>query len=218
MPSPADSDDNRSFLLAVPAAPVEAPRPAASSKLEAQTVWRAAQLGQDLAAALARVAQGDRAALELLYAASSVKLYGIVQRILRRQDLADAVLEDVYVRVWQRAGDFDGTGGSPGAWLATLARNLALDDIRRTASRSPEDLPSSFRQPGTTGSAPQGEELRRLSACLNELPSEGREIVLLAYHYGLTREQISKRVGRPAARIKSSLRLSLAQLKECLGQ
>src|SRR5215468_3227717 len=59
---------------------------------------------QDLAAALVRVAQGDRAALELLYGASSVKLYGIVQRILGRQDWADAVLEDVYVRVWQHAG------------------------------------------------------------------------------------------------------------------
>jgi RNA polymerase sigma-70 factor, ECF subfamily len=218
MPSPADSDENRS-LLAVPAAPIEAPRPPASQrKLDAQAVSRLAQVGQDLAAALARVAQGDRTALALLYGASSVKLYGIVQRILRRQDLADAVLEDVYVRVWQRAGEFDGAGSSPVAWLATLARNLALDDIRRRASGSPKDLPSSFRQPGPAGSAPQSEELRRLSACLNALPSEGREIVLLAYHYGLTREQISERVGRPAARIKSSLRQSLAQLKECLGQ
>jgi RNA polymerase sigma-70 factor, ECF subfamily len=140
---------------------------------------------------------------------------------LRRQDLADAVLEDVYVRVWQRAGDFDGTGGSPGAWpgawLATLARNLALDDIRGRASGSLADLPGSFRQSGAAGSASQSEALRRLSACLNALPSEGREIVLLAYRYGLTREQISERVGRPAARIKSSLRQSLAQLKDCLG-
>jgi RNA polymerase sigma-70 factor, ECF subfamily len=229
MPSPAASDDTRGLLAAPaapierPAAPIEAPRPTASQrKLEAQTVSRVAHqgpdlVGQDLAAALARVAQGDRAALALLYGASSVKLYGIVQRILRRQDLADAVLEDVYVRVWQRAGDFDGTGGSPGAWLATLARNLALDDIRGRASGSLADLPGSFRQPGAVGSASQSEALRRLSACLNALPSEGREIVLLAYHYGLTREQISESVGRPAARIKSSLRQSLAQLKDCLG-
>jgi RNA polymerase sigma-70 factor (ECF subfamily) len=82
-----------------------------------------------------------------------VKLYGIVQRILGRQDLADAVLEDVYVRVWQRAGDFDEASGSPDAWLARLARNSALDDIKRAASGSPKDLPSSPREPGAVGSA-----------------------------------------------------------------
>ena len=64
----------------------------------------------------------------------------------------------------------------------------------------------------------QSEELRRLSTCRNGLPSEGREIVLLAYHYGLTREQIARRVNRPVATVKGSLRRSLKQLKECLGQ
>jgi RNA polymerase sigma-70 factor (ECF subfamily) len=181
-----------------------------------QIVSGTAHLRQDLAATLARVARGERAALELLYGASSVKLYGIVQRILGRQDWADAVLEDVYVRVWERAGDFDGASGAPDARLASLARNSALDDTRRTGS--PQDLPGSFREPGAVGSARQSEELRRLSACLNGLPSEGREIVLLAYHYGLTREQIARGVNRPVATVKSLLRRSLEQLKECLGQ
>jgi RNA polymerase sigma-70 factor (ECF subfamily) len=234
MPSPADSDDTRGPLLAVPGAPIAAPRRDSGQTVSSQTVSSRTVSGQtvsgqtvsgivplrqDLAAALARVARGDRVALEHLYGASSVKLYGIVQRILGRQDWADAVLEDVYVRVWERAGDFDGAGGSPpDAWLAGLARNLALDDIRRTGTGSPQDLPRVVQEPGAVGSARQSEELRRLSVCLNGLPSEGREIVLLAYHYGLTREQIAKRVNRPVATVKSSLRRSLAQLKECLGQ
>ena len=219
MPSPADCDDTRCALLAGPDAATEAPRrTACQHKLEGATVSRMPQLRQDLAAALARVARGDRAALELLYGASSVKLYGIAQRILGRQDWADAVLEDVYVRVWKRAGDFDGASGAPDAWLATLARNSALDDSRRSASGPPRDLAGALREPGAAGSARQSKELRRLSACLNALPSEGREVVLLAYNYGLTREQISKRVARPVATVKSSLRRSLAQLKECLGR
>ena len=219
MPSPADSDDNRRAHVRAPGAPIEVPRRTARrQKVAAQIVSRMPQPRQDLAAALARVARGDRAALEHLYGASSVKLYGIVQRILGRQDWADAVLEDVYVRVWERAGNFDGASGSPDAWLATIARNSALDDTRRTALGLPQDLPGSLREPGTVDSARQSEELRRLSACLNALPSEGRDIVLLAYHYGLTREQISRRVDRPVATVKSSLRQSLAQLKECLGQ
>ena len=239
MPSPTDSDDNRRALPRAPGAPIEAARRMAHrGKVAAQIVSRQTVSGQtvsgqtvsgqtvsgtpqprqDLAAALVRVAQGDRAALELLYGASSVKLYGIVQRILGRQDWADAVLEDVYVRVWERAGNFDEASGSPDVWLAMLARNSALDDTRRTALGLSLDLPSSLQEAGTVGSARQSEELQRLSACLNALPSEGREIVLLAYHYGLTREQISRRVDRPVATVKSSLRQSLAQLKECLGQ
>ena len=218
MPSPTDSDDKRRAHLRAPGAPIEVPRRAAHRRKAARIVSRVLQPRQDLAAALARVARGDRAALEHLYGASSVKLYGIVQRILGRQDWADAVLEDVYVRVWERAGNFDEASGSPDAWLATIARNSALDDTRRTALGLPQDLPGSLREPGTVGSARQSEELRRLSACLNALPSEGREIVLLAYHYGLTREQISRRVDRPVATVRSSLRRSLAQLKECLGQ
>src|SRR5262249_32018867 len=244
MPSPADRYDRRCLLLFVPGAPSEAARPIAcqpslqaqsvsaqsvsAQSVSAQSVSRisVSQIGvsrmvhsrQDLAAALVRVAQGDRAALELLYGASSVKLYGIVQRMLGRQDWADAVLEDVYVRVWQRAGDFDGARVSPDAWLARLARNLALDDIRRTATGSPQELPSWYEEAGAAESARQSEELQRLSACLNALPSEGRKFVLLAYHYGLTREEIAKRVDRPVAMVRSSLRRSLAQLKECLGQ
>ena len=218
MPSPTDSDDKRRAHLRAPGAPIEVPRRAAHRRKAARIVSRVLQPRQDLAAALARVARGDRAALEHLYGASSVKLYGIVQRILGRQDWADAVLEDVYVRVWERAGNFDEASGSPDVWLAMLARNSALDDTRRTALGLPQDLPGSLREPGTVGSARQSEELRRLSACLNALASEGREIVLLAYHYGLTREQISRRVDRPVATVKSSLRQSLAQLKECLGQ
>jgi len=217
MPSPADSDDKSRSLLAMPGVAV-AGAPIAASQAVFQAVLRMAHLKLDLVAALERVARGDRSALELLYGASSVKLYGIVQRILGRQDWADAVLEDVYVRVWQRAGDFDGANGSPDAWLATLARNLALDDIRRMPAASPEDLPSTPRPSGPAGTERQSEELRRLSGCLDALPWEGREIVLLAYHYGLTREQISRRVDRPVAMVKSSLRRSLAQLKECLGR
>ena len=80
-----------------------------------------AQSKEDLVAALERVALGDRAAFERLYGATSLKLYGILARILGRRDLADEVLQDVYVRVWQRAGDFDPANGSPITWLATIA-------------------------------------------------------------------------------------------------
>ncbi len=179
------------------------------------------QSRQDLIEALERTAHGDVAAFKTVYAATSLKLYGIVVRILGRSDLADEVLQEVYVRVWQRAGDFDPAASSPITWLATIARNRALDEARRTTMRSLDDAPELLEIPSDdnpAASLERSEELRRLQACLEGLEAERKEIVLLAYFHGLTREEIARRLGRPVATVKTWLRRSLAQLRDCLGR
>jgi RNA polymerase sigma-70 factor (ECF subfamily) len=176
---------------------------------------------QDLIEALEHTARGDKAAFKIVYTATSLKLYGIVVRILGRRDLADEVLQEVYVRVWQRAGEYDPASSSPITWLATIARNRALDEVKRKTMRSLEDCPEVLEVPsGDDPSADleRSEERRRLHACLDGLEPEKRDLVRLAYYYGLTRDEISSRIGRPAATVKTWLRRSLAQLKECLGQ
>jgi RNA polymerase sigma-70 factor (ECF subfamily) len=176
---------------------------------------------QDLVAALQHTAQGDTAAFEVVYKATSVKLYGIVVRILGRCELAEEVLQEVYVRVWQRAGDFDPTRSSPITWLATIARNRALDEARRGTTRSLEDFPELLQLPSEddpSASAEAKEQLRRLHACLDGLEPEKKEIVLLVYYHGMTREEIATRFKRPIATVKTWLRRSLAQLKDCLGR
>ena len=176
---------------------------------------------QDLVAALQLTARGDRAAFELVYNATSLKLYGIVVRILGRRDVADEVLQEVYVRVWQRAGEFDPASSSPITWLATIARNLALDEARRKTARSLDDFPEILQLPSgddPAASHEENEELRRLYACLEGLEPERKELVLLVYYYGMTREEISNRFGRPVATVKTWLRRSLAQLRDCLGR
>jgi RNA polymerase sigma-70 factor, ECF subfamily len=140
---------------------------------------------------------------------------------LGRSDLAQEVLQEVYVRVWQRAGDFDRTAGSPITWLAAIARNRALDEARRGTMRSLEDDPELLQVPGEDDPAAnyeRTEELRRLYACLDGLEAERKEIVLLAYYHGLTREEIARRLARPTATVKTWLRRTLAQLKDCLGR
>lgn len=233
MPSPENNDDDQCSLVAVPDARVELPAFVAGKRLEplaeaAVVPWRAWRetrgmptSRQDLAAALERVARGDRSAFELVYQATSLKLYGIVVRIVGRRDLADEILQDLYVRVWQRAGNFDPASGSPITWLAAIARNLALDEAKRKTAASIEDFPEILQRPsGDDPSANQerNEEVRRLYACLDGLGRERKEVVLLAYHYGMTREEISSRFGRPVATVKTWLRRSLAQLRDCLGQ
>jgi RNA polymerase sigma-70 factor, ECF subfamily len=175
---------------------------------------------EDLAQVLSRVAQGDKAAFEALYTATCVKLYGVVVRILGRRDLAQDVLQDVYVRVWQRAGEFDPTLGSPITWMVAIARNRALDEAKRKTMRSLEDMPELLELPDADdplASLEISEQRRRLQACLERLEPQRKQILALAYQYGLTREEIARRVNRPAATVKTWLRRSLAQLKDCLG-
>jgi len=190
-----------------------------------QRVWRELYSmpasKDDLVDALAGVARGDKAAFEMLYAATSLKLYGVVVRILGQRALADEVLQEVYVRVWQRAGEFDPATSSPITWLSTIARNRALDEAKRKTMRSFEDHPEVLELPSDDDpldNHERNEERRRLMACLDALEPEKKEIVLLAYYFGMTRDEIADRIGRPAATVKTWLRRTLAQLKSCLDR
>ena len=174
-----------------------------------------------LVEAMARLAAGDRAAFELVYGATSAKLYGIIIRIVGRRDVADDVLQEVYVRVWQFAARFDSASASPITWLATIARNRALDEVKRKVLRSFDDCPEVFQHPN--GDDPladyeQDEATRRVMACLDLLGPEKKDVLMQVYFYGMTREEIARRTGRPVSTVKTWLRRSLAELKAHLGE
>ena len=176
---------------------------------------------QGLIELLQRVAVKDKTAFSALYEATSAKLYGIVLRILVRRDLADEVLQEVYVKIWERAGDFDPGRASPITWMATIARNRALDEARKAKPVSLEDMPAGF---DVVSDAPlaldvllETEAGRRLSDCLQRLEPEKRDVVVQAYLNGMSREDLGKRFNRPVPTIKTWLHRSLAQLKDCLG-
>jgi RNA polymerase sigma-70 factor, ECF subfamily len=175
----------------------------------------------EVAEALKETGLGDRAAFAKVYTMTATKLYGIVVRILGRRDLAEDVLQEVYLRVWQHAGEFDPVAGSPITWLATIARNRALDEGKRKTMRSLEDFPGVLELASSDDPLAElelNEEHSRLLTCLDELEPEKRHLILLAYYYGVTREEIARHTGRPVATVKTWLRRSLAQLRERLEQ
>jgi RNA polymerase sigma-70 factor, ECF subfamily len=178
--------------------------------------------GTSLALLLQRVAGQDRRAFASLYAASSSKLYGIILRILKRGDVADDILQDVYVRIWERAVDFDSRKGPAIAWMIAIARNRAFDEHRRTAvglvaaDADVANVVSEDKDP--LAAAEHNDNLRRLAECLNKLDKNRRDIVLLAYRDGYSRQELSQRLARPIGTIKTWLHHSLMQLKACLGQ
>ncbi len=177
---------------------------------------------RDLVDLLDRVAGHDREAFEDLYRATSAKLYRVLVGILMRRSLADEALQDVYARIWERAGAFDPARGSPIAWMAAIARNLALDEVRRAKTAPVAALPEGFDIASEAASAldalESNDRLKALIACLDRLDDEKREAVLLAYYRGCSREALSRRFGRPVPTIKTWLHRSLLQLRLCLSQ
>ncbi len=182
---------------------------------------RVAEGGEDLAALLSRIAARDVAAFAALYRRTSGKLFGIVSRILSTRDVASEVLQEAYVRIWERAGDFDPARGSPLAWMATIARNRALDEVRRVRPTSLEDMPEGFEPAAEMvdplGSRDRSEALSALLACLDKLDGDRRALVMLAYYRGASREALAARFGQPVSTIKTRLHRSLAQLRDCLA-
>ena len=107
-----------------------------------------------IAAALARVPRGDRAALQTVYRLTSAKLFGVTLRILGERGAAEDVLQEVYMTVWRRAADFDAGRASPMTWLIAIARNRAIDRLRadkRTRNLDPIDAAAEIADDGRCG-------------------------------------------------------------------
>lgn len=180
-------------------------------------------LRSQLAAALARVAAGDRAALRLIYTDTSAKLFGVCLRILRDRGEAEDVLQDVYLTVWRRAATFDPTRASPITWLVAIARNRCIDRLRsgaamRRAAPIEEAREISDPNPGAAELMEAAEQHRRLEDCLGQLEGRQSAAIRSAFLDGATYEELASRAGMPLSTMKSMIRRSLMKLRACLEQ
>ena len=175
----------------------------------------------NLALVLRRVAEGDRGAFSELYHATSLKLFGIIFRILRRREPAEEILQEVYCKIWEHAGSFDASRASPITWMAAIARNRALDEVRKREPAFVTDDSGVFEviDPGKLPSEQLelSEELRRLETCFEGLDKERREAIKLAYLDGFSRQELADQFHQPVGTIKTWLHRGLKQLKDCLG-
>ena len=170
---------------------------------------------------IAAVAKGDEAAFERFYAATRAKLFGVVLRILRRADIADEVIQETYLKIWHNAATVDPKLATPMTWMVPIARNRALNVVRKKGEASIEDEPAAMEAAGEEADPlarrEMTEELKRLLACLGRLEEDRRRMVLLAYYSGWSRDQLAAKFDAPANTIKTWLRRSLLEIRECLG-
>ena len=174
-----------------------------------------------LSDALERAGRGEKPALESVYRATSAKLFGICLRILKDRQEAEDVLQSVYVSVWQRAGRFDPARASPITWLATLARNRAIDRLRslkRTAGFDPIDAAADIAddRPDALADLESRQEVDRLAGCIGELDDRTAAAIRTAFFGGLTYSELAGNADVPLGTMKSWIRRGLMKLKDCL--
>lgn len=175
----------------------------------------------DYEATLVACARGEIAELRELYDRDAAWLMGVAMRIVRRRELAEEVLHDAFVQIWQKAHTFDPKLGSGRGWIFSIVRNRALTTLRHqnreiaTGDSSLEDVADPAADPlvDLTRSS-EGQALHR---CLQALDEQRRTCILLAYMEGLTQQQIADRLRAPLGTVKAWIRRGLIALKECLG-
>jgi RNA polymerase sigma-70 factor, ECF subfamily len=169
---------------------------------------------------LSRCSLRDERALTELYELVSSQLFGVLLRILKRRALAEEALQDVMVRVWQRADQYVAYKGRAMAWLCSIARYRAIDLLRAQREHtSIDDAPAAALADTNDDftDATTSQRLRNaLGDCMGRLNQEQQRCIALAYVDGYSQDQIATAIGSPLGTVKSWLRRGLASLKRCL--
>ena len=180
----------------------------------------------NLSVLMSRIALGDRVALKALYDAVAGKLLAVALRVLRNREMAEDVLQEVFINLWNQAARHNAEHVQPLAWLCVMTRNRAIDMLRKNRPEVSlhwrdadgeehfHDAPDERETP--LESLLSCESGTHLHACLNTLEGEPKQALLLAYFEGLTHSELSARLQRPLGTIKAWVRRSLQRLKTCL--
>lgn len=163
-------------------------------------------------------ARGERAALRRIYDATSAKLLGVAVRITRSRAEAEDVLQDVYLRVWTSAGSFSPEAGGGMGWLVSVARNRAIDLVRSKKAAATDAQETNWFDTLAADRNIEGDIMDRkaLVNCLAALDATARDMVVLAYVEGLSREELAERFAMPVNTVKTRLHRGLSALKTCM--
>ena len=172
-------------------------------------------------ALLKAIAGKDEKAVSQLYDRYRVVLFGLLVRILNNREEAEDVLQELFLQVWHRAGDYDPNRGRPFTWLVTLARSRAIDRLRSVASRERVATESAREVveevSDAVADAVRSEQRGIVTSALSQLPEEQQKALVLAYFDGLTQSEIADRLGAPLGTVKTRMRAGMMKLREVLG-
>jgi RNA polymerase sigma-70 factor (ECF subfamily) len=175
----------------------------------------------ELTALLAGCARRDQAALARLYQLSAPKLFGVALRIVRREDWAEDVLQECYLRIWNHAPEYRAGLALPMTWMTSIVRNRCLDWLRRPrfeiadedgalAAATPSD------EAGPLALLERSGEAAEIARCLKGLEAKQRQAIVLAFYDGLSHSELAGHLREPLGTVKTWVRRGLLRLKSCL--
>ena len=167
---------------------------------------------------LLRVAESDREAFEILYHRYVRSILGLAQRKLRDRAQAEDVVQEAFTAVWRSAWSYKPERGSAGGWLYTVARNATVDRMRRNGRvETVSELPDfASTDSGPDELAERSDSAWRVHRALEELNTNEREVIELAYWSGLSQSEVASYLGQPLGTVKTRTRHALARLAEIL--
>lgn len=165
---------------------------------------------------LDRVRKGDQQAMAAIFDRYATMIYSVALRVLKDTGEAEDVMQEIFVQVWRSPGSFVSGKGSLGAWLLVVARNRAIDSIRR---RKPTDSVDDVILHSSTDLASEAERntmIEKVRVVLHGLPKEQQKSLEMAYFEGLSHTEIAQKTGDPLGTVKTRIRLALISLRKAL--
>lgn len=173
----------------------------------------------DISELLTRLVLKDRSAFNQLYDATSAKLFGVCLRIVGERSTAEDAMQEIYVKIWNKADRFRPGDASPMSWIFAIARNHCIDIIRaRRNTDKPIEvvLDLAEKSPGPEAMAVNSSEGRRIEKCLSELENKKAAAVKAAYVEGYSYVELADFFEVPLNTMRTWLRRSLIALRKCL--
>ncbi|MEK7247403.1 MAG: sigma-70 family RNA polymerase sigma factor [Chloroflexota bacterium] len=172
-----------------------------------------------------RLVLRDLTAFRTLYARYSSLVYSAALRIVRDTQIAEDMVQEIFLRIWRKPESYTATRGKFATWLTSVSRNRAVDEVRSRGRRyrhetaSPEEQERELPGPETDDPALTAElsdQRRLIVTALSHLPAEQRQTIELAYFGGLTQQEISERLDQPLGTVKTRIRLGMQKLRAAL--
>jgi len=174
-----------------------------------------------------RIGRGDQSAFSALYDRLSRPLYSLALRMLGDAGDAQDALQDVFLQIWSRAATYNPEQSTVFSWTVLLTRSRVIDRLRARKRRlrvvdsatgdEDADVADASTMESAADTADKNDEAARVRSVLNNLPSEQREAIELAFFGDLTHHEIAARLGEPLGTIKARIRRGLLKLRERLG-
>ncbi len=173
---------------------------------------------------MARVYEGDTRAFEVIFDRHAGAAFSLAHRMCGRRPLAEEIVQEAFMSLWRSTARYDPSRGSVRCWVLRVVHNRTIDAFRRELSSASQDvfeewiseaLPARER---TEEEVERRSEARLVRSALEELPSDQRQVIELAYFGGFSHTQIAAALGLPAGTVKGRMRLGLSKLRIALGE